>query len=117
MRRAIGFFFFFSSRRRHTRCSRDWSSDVCSSDLGRGEKKWGRGARTAAPPPRVSPQDQAETFGQVLSIQVYVEVGSPLGQPGGAVMLRMGMVIMRFGSRIWNSYSLEFMLKPVTASL
>src|SRR5207302_4538699 len=28
------FFFFFSSRRRHTRFSRDWSSDVCSSDLG-----------------------------------------------------------------------------------
>src|SRR5207302_5185940 len=30
-------FFFFSSRRRHTRFSRDWSSDVCSSDL-----DWGR---------------------------------------------------------------------------
>src|SRR5207253_6619930 len=29
----IGFFFFFSSRRRHTRWPRDWSSDVCSSDL------------------------------------------------------------------------------------
>src|SRR5690606_39834218 len=29
-------FFFFSSRRRHTRFSRDWSSDVCSSDLGDG---------------------------------------------------------------------------------
>src|SRR5216683_957626 len=28
------FFFFFSSRRRHTRSDRDWSSDVCSSDLG-----------------------------------------------------------------------------------
>src|SRR5690554_7219775 len=27
------FFLFFSSRRRHTRCGRDWSSDVCSSDL------------------------------------------------------------------------------------
>src|SRR5207245_7566083 len=27
------FLFFFSSRRRHTRCYRDWSSDVCSSDL------------------------------------------------------------------------------------
>src|SRR3989442_8127367 len=26
-------FFFFPSRRRHTRCGRDWSSDVCSSDL------------------------------------------------------------------------------------
>src|SRR5215813_3981551 len=30
---AIMFIFFFSSRRRHTRCGRDWSSDVCSSDL------------------------------------------------------------------------------------
>src|SRR6266496_283382 len=29
----IYFFFFFSSRRRHTRSLRDWSSDVCSSDL------------------------------------------------------------------------------------
>src|SRR5699024_11362630 len=29
----IFFFFFFSSRRRHTRSKRDWSSDVCSSDL------------------------------------------------------------------------------------
>src|SRR5690606_41153043 len=30
----IIFIFFFSSRRRHTSFSRDWSSDVCSSDLG-----------------------------------------------------------------------------------
>src|SRR2546429_6674719 len=29
----FNFYFFFSSRRRHTRCSRDWSSDVCSSDI------------------------------------------------------------------------------------
>src|SRR5690606_40718251 len=41
------FIFFFSSRRRHTRFSRDWSSDVCSSDLA--------GARSPlpqSPPPR-----------------------------------------------------------------
>src|SRR5882762_9341352 len=31
----LRFFFFFSSRRRHTRFKCDWSSDVCSSDLGR----------------------------------------------------------------------------------
>src|SRR5438067_8783605 len=31
--RLLIFFFFFSSRRRHTRSKRDWSSDVCSSDL------------------------------------------------------------------------------------
>src|SRR5207249_5975372 len=30
---SLGLFFFFSSRRRHTRSKRDWSSDVCSSDL------------------------------------------------------------------------------------
>src|SRR5690554_6996654 len=42
------FFFFFSSRRRHTRCGRDWSSDVCSSDLeyferlGEDPAKWGK---------------------------------------------------------------------------
>src|SRR5690625_7834032 len=29
----LSLFFFFSSRRRHTRWPRDWSSDVCSSDL------------------------------------------------------------------------------------
>src|SRR5690606_40967873 len=29
----LDLFFFFSSSRRHTRFSRDWSSDVCSSDL------------------------------------------------------------------------------------
>src|SRR5207302_8165660 len=32
--------FFFSSRRRHTRFSRDWSSDVCSSDLKLLETPW-----------------------------------------------------------------------------
>src|SRR5690606_40651489 len=34
--------FFFSSRRRHTRFSRDWSSDVCSSDLA---DRYGPGSR------------------------------------------------------------------------
>src|SRR6266511_4886210 len=33
--KTLSLFFFFSSRRRHTRFSRDWSSDVCSSDLAR----------------------------------------------------------------------------------
>src|SRR6266852_1758781 len=36
------FFFFFSSRRRHTRCYRDWSSDVCSSELEWGNIKAGQ---------------------------------------------------------------------------
>src|SRR6266536_6641571 len=35
-------FFFFSSRRRHTRSTRDWSSDVCSSDLAMRAPAWGK---------------------------------------------------------------------------
>src|SRR6266850_7123565 len=55
------FFFFFSSRRRHTRLQGDWSSDVCSSDLGlwtgryaaaAGEKLSSCCARCAWPSPR-----------------------------------------------------------------
>src|SRR3712207_9143989 len=50
-------FFFFSSRRRHTRYWRDWSSDVCSSDLisdddqtkiGKGMPDWSFGINFAA---------------------------------------------------------------------
>src|SRR5438445_3261512 len=43
----IFFFFFFSSRRRHTRYWRDWSSDVCSSDL-----PWRRRPSSGGPPSR-----------------------------------------------------------------
>src|SRR5438045_5338222 len=39
---SVVFCFFFSSRRRHTRCLSDWSSDVCSSDLGEDRVRAGR---------------------------------------------------------------------------
>src|SRR5690554_6772044 len=54
------FCFFFSSRRRHTRCGRDWSSDVCSSDLEhRGElrRRDPRHERVAVRPVGVEPRD------------------------------------------------------------
>src|SRR5206468_8815150 len=45
-------FFFFSSRRRHTRSDRDWSSDVCSSDLegAVGVRLWPGGSCTKSCP-------------------------------------------------------------------
>src|SRR6266496_6864626 len=43
------FFFFFSSRRRHTISLRDWSSDVCSSDLWPHSPDEGREAPCGAP--------------------------------------------------------------------
>src|SRR5256712_10053831 len=51
-------FFFFSSRRRHTRSDRDWSSDVCSSDLhlpqrhAQGERRLGEHAVSNRARPR-----------------------------------------------------------------
>src|SRR5438874_12428521 len=47
---SLVFFFFFSSRRRHTRSLRDWSSDVCSSDLPRGESAEGPPEKEADDP-------------------------------------------------------------------
>src|SRR5690606_40957638 len=60
--------FFFSSRRRHTRFSRDWSSDVCSSDLPqklagkvvKDEESW---SRIKSPTPKqFFPQDKLIDF-------------------------------------------------------
>src|SRR5215471_20595411 len=55
------FIFFFSSRRRHTRSLRDWSSDVCSSDLGKPVVIEQAGTQTqgiwASPPDTLEPAD------------------------------------------------------------
>src|SRR2546430_6788119 len=48
-------FFFFSSRRRHTRFDCDWSSDVCSSDLGTGSRQ-SAAARSDTDPERSGEQ-------------------------------------------------------------
>src|SRR5215510_6451643 len=54
------FFFFFSSRRRHTRWPRDWSSDVCSSDLSAELRDSLLNLRGGAAPRAASPQEYAE---------------------------------------------------------
>src|SRR2546422_4888598 len=65
-------FFFFSSRRRHTRCSRDWSSDVCSSDLSEfgGSLSTGHVKRSNLLLPAAAPADKlppnSETVAQSL---------------------------------------------------
>src|SRR5690606_39367710 len=58
--------FFFSSRRRHTRFSRDWSSDVCSSDLSPPRRspraiRHAPGARRRSPPPPSPRSDSPRT--------------------------------------------------------
>src|SRR5216683_3926900 len=53
-------FFFFSSRRRHTRSDRDWSSDVCSSDLAlhRRGGRWNEETISALFPPLAAVWDR-----------------------------------------------------------
>src|SRR5699024_11595238 len=72
------FVFFFSSRRRHTISKRDWSSDVCSSDL-QADGQWTAGPALAELAPRTSPrlEEAAEHLLPKLveqtkeSVQVY----------------------------------------------
>src|SRR5215467_6060736 len=67
-------FFFFSSRRRHTRLQGDWSSDVCSSDLGIRERQHGLKAGAIAylekPVSREALEDSFNKIGQFIDQQV-----------------------------------------------
>src|SRR5882757_4557828 len=62
------FFFFFSSRRRHTRYWRDWSSDVCSSDLPPGALRIGELVLVRPP----------EALAAFLGKRGYLAMGVPL---------------------------------------
>src|SRR5690606_40642407 len=72
-------FCFFSSRRRHTRFSRDWSSDVCSSDLedemGRSDPRLVKLLGSLAKRPRVSERLSPENGWKWLAL------GESLGMP------------------------------------
>src|SRR5256884_6713535 len=74
-------YFFFSSRRRHTRCSRDWSSDVCSSDL----------VVTSDVAPRII------SFGFVGGQNLFKEFSDQLGGT------REEKFQLRGGDRVWKA--------------
>src|SRR5207245_4049801 len=65
-------FVFFSSRRRHTRCYRDWSSDVCSSDLHLGESR-----HTAFGLPRVMIVSDDADFSRAVTCRWQTERSVP----------------------------------------
>src|SRR2546422_5179045 len=78
MRLSTGQTFFFSSRRRHTRCSRDWSSDVCSSDLRREGPQ-------LADPAAVTPEEGASS--RELARQLEAAVGELPPKQRAALLL------------------------------
>src|SRR6266704_4239579 len=72
-------FFFFSSRRRHTRSKRDWSSDVCSSDLGGQLKPYFLvKAEQFEKEDRLGMRQRMETLGMLAESFVTVVVAFPL---------------------------------------
>src|SRR6266536_3138609 len=83
--------FFFSSRRRHTRSTRDWSSDVCSSDLEHAvvEPRIRQQDKAARQEPGVADHDGPGVPGQWLAaVKAYGELTAPPGQarePGHCV--------------------------------
>src|SRR6266849_9568110 len=87
-------FFFFSSRRRHTRSTRDWSSDVCSSDLTKQAAlvaaNMGRRFQWEIPgPPEIAMapmmgMDHFEMFGSPWGDLELVSLNSDLGEYFGA---------------------------------
>src|SRR5699024_3522632 len=85
--------FFFSSRRRHTRSKRDWSSDVCSSDLERGGGDLCRGCVHATGP----------VDGAANVLIVYPHIDDPVTQEGiptpidSAGCCRSGAVLVDIG--------------------
>src|SRR5690606_40116752 len=80
--------FFFSSRRLHTRFSRDWSSDVCSSDPGGGAHSFMRWQeRAISDSPRF--QYLAEMYGYLARQFTVFGQHIHLGVPSGDAAVRM----------------------------
>src|SRR3712207_7229919 len=96
MRIVTTVFFFFSSRRRHTRYWRDWSSDVCSSDLSREEVQ----RALSGPAFRVYTNDDVagtEVGGavkNVLAIAAGMVSGLGLGTNSVAALVTRGLAEM-----------------------
>src|SRR5216683_6703643 len=73
------FFFFFSSRRRHTISDRDWSSDVCSSDLvgiGAAQQLAGLGKRRQPLANRRIGFEPGFDMAPLVSVELAVEIGN-----------------------------------------
>src|SRR2546422_6529718 len=101
-------FFFFSSRRRHTRCSRDWSSDVCSSDL----LTWQFDVALARSF-RVREEHSIEFRAEAFNVLNSFRAGVPPGAPNTVSVVDTNLTSAQFG-KILNSLEprvMQFALK------
>src|SRR5699024_11908059 len=95
-------FFFFSSRRRHTRSKRDWSSDVCSSDLAahtvKGAIKAGK-AISGAAKGAAAGGPYGAVAGAVWAGRKHIGKIIAVSQPPGGHDAQAPDLLFRFGDR------------------
>src|SRR5574337_407299 len=110
-------FFFFSSRRRHTRLSGDWSSDVCSSDL----FSRGRSGGLVFPSPSefstvyCDPHNQRLWHSQQSKRDVFLELSCFCDDPVDAGNLISGSSAFSKASlNIWK-FTVHILLKPAVS--
>src|SRR6266513_5457910 len=99
-------YFFFSSRRRHTRSKRDWSSDVCSSDLAQARAAIDRGA-----PVKIEAEIKNidRTAGAMLSGEIAKAYGHT-GLPDDTIHVKLkGTAGQSFGA--WLARGITFELE------
>src|SRR5690606_40153262 len=90
-------YFFFSSRRRHTRFSRDWSSDVCSSDL--------KGIEKHAPYDKIIVTAGAPMVPEIMLKQL--KIGGILVIPVGTEKEQKMMTILRVAEDDYERIELD----------
>src|SRR6266702_7918620 len=116
------YFFFFSSRRRHTRWPRDWSSDVCSSDLAAQAAQAGPPAPVVPGPIQVPAGNKVFLVGH--GVQIYSCQATPGGFGWGFVAPRANLyndhgklIITHFGGPTWQAKDGSSVVGRVEASV
>src|SRR3712207_1861523 len=114
------FFFFFSSRRRHTRYWRDWSSDVCSSDL---NALLLTVSFLKSEAQLLTDELTLENYGFVLSRRLYLEaivrtfaIGIAVGLIDILLAYPLAYFLVRTTSR-WKGLLIALSLAPLLASV
>src|SRR4030042_3480808 len=79
------YLFFFSSRRRQTRCSRDWSSDVCSSDL------WAWPPRAVQPQAQPGPRKEATDMEMKQKASLFREFTKGIFRENPILIIMLGL--------------------------
>src|SRR5690554_5274045 len=105
--------FFFSSRRRHTRCGRDWSSDMCSSDLH--HLVFNKGSSSGIQP-GMPVIDEGGIVGQIVRVTPFTSEAALLTDDQVSIpvqVLRNGLRLIAFGGNVSGKVEVRYLTDDV----